>query len=243
MRAAKALRLLGLILSASGLALSTASWLIVYSVPLLALGLGYILVGATCLALSLADGEGPSVVEGLRVAMENLSVMVEGLGARAKAIYVPSSMCEGGHRLLLPSSEPSSIRNPLPNTFIARYGPRPEDLGVLVKPPAEPIVRRAREAGAIGGDVESSLNAVLAGTLGLADSFKAEVAGEVVTVEASRVRVGGREGRLVEGLAGSLAASAIASVVCESLQRPIVVEGEDWRGDTLMVRLRVLGHG
>src|SRR5665647_1082439 len=89
--------LLGFCLALAGLSLSLLAYLVLQSTPITALGLSTIILGAVSLAL----GRGQPKISPqasailLQSGVENISAIVEELGLKAKAIYLPSSMTAG----------------------------------------------------------------------------------------------------------------------------------------------------
>ena len=86
--------LLGLCLSLSGLTLVAIAFIILQSTPLTALGLSTIILGAVSFALGRGQPKiSPEASEILlQSGIENISAIVEELGLKSKAIYLPSSM-------------------------------------------------------------------------------------------------------------------------------------------------------
>ncbi len=211
------------------------------------MGIGSLILGVVCLALDSAGMNSKhAFLEQASATLENLSLLVEGLGLRSKAVYVPSSMSQGGQRILLPVrplEEASNINTFFPDSLFVKYGPGGEDVGLLLKPPGEWLIKRALDAGLIVNDVEQSLNNVLAGFINLARSIKVErLGGELVVrlegldIKSTRLRA--------EELLGSPLASITASVAAESLNSLLQVVDEENVDNGLVIKLKVLGpHG
>jgi len=238
----------GLCVSTVGGLFALLAYTVMSSVPLTALGIAAVIVGSVLMAI----GRGSSVLpSGIEVALhesslENLSALVEEMGLRVKAIYLPSSLAEGGPLALVPVSSNPGIKVPssrLPRRFLIRYGPRAEDVGFLISTPGSVVVRDAEVTrGTTLGNLENQLNLILVRRFYLADSVAiSEVGDDRLVVELANPRL--REKRLlVHEVLGSSLASMAASTAAEVLGRPVVVEEEEERRDKLVLVLRLLGE-
>jgi len=71
----------------------------------------------------------------LETGIDNMATIVEELGIRTKAVYLPSSLNGGRPQALIPLHPNPSlplITEPLPHRFITRYGTNPDDVGLLL---------------------------------------------------------------------------------------------------------------
>jgi hypothetical protein len=225
-----------------GAVFTVIAWLVVSSVPLIALGISVVLIGAVALALSRSLPELPPEASSvmLQTGLENLSALVEEVGLSSPALYLPSRLAGGTPLALIPFHENSShprIQRALPTRLIASYGPDPEDVGLLVRTAGTTVMQLVEAPpGTSTAELESFLAAVLVGRLDLADSVIVYREGERVVVEIAAPRLRQQELWICRSL-GSPLASIVASVVAEGLGRPIKVYSEDWSARRLRIAL------
>ena len=231
----------GVTLAVAGLTLAASSALLAKSTPLTALGASTALVGVVL--WSIHRGQAMMPVEAAELLMEaslgNISAILEEFGVREapKAVYLPSSLCPGGPRALIPlkSSTPERVKV-LEKRVIAKYGPGEEDIGLLVLTPGSIAASRA-ELEPTAESLESALSSVVS-SLGLADSAKVAEAQGHIRVEVSNERVRLRETWASRAL-GSLMASIAASLAAEAYRAPVTVEHEEQRGRSRTILLKV----
>jgi len=91
---------LGLFLAVIGL-IPTA-YLLLHSIPLIALGISLVILGAVCLALGRSRPKISPEVSSLlmETGLENLNSLLEELGLKSRGMYLPSSITGGNHELL-----------------------------------------------------------------------------------------------------------------------------------------------
>ena len=239
--------LLGLALASTGGAFAVVSYLILDSVPLTALGISMAILGAICLTLARTRPKIPPEVSIilLETGLENTAAIVEELGLRSKAIYLPPSFSGGHPRALIPlHSNPGpyqiQIGKVLPGRLIAKYGPAPEDIGILVTTPGSSVAGiPGAEPGPCVDGLEASLTSALVGMLDVADRATVNMTGESVFIEVANPRLEQRNLWFYE-LLGSPLASVVASLAAEALDKPIIVESETHGKGKLMIELRVL---
>ena len=133
-------RVLGLGLCLAGTIFAPISYFIIGSVPLTAVGMSAIIIGFTCIALANArpyiSPEACEVI--LKTGMENTAALLEELGIRNKAVYLPSSMRDGHPQALIPLGEDRDIqrvKGKIPGRLIVRYGVNPDDMAIAVTTP------------------------------------------------------------------------------------------------------------
>ena len=132
-------RLLGLGLLLAGVTFAPVSWFILNSPALTAVGITLLILGFTCIALSntrpYLSPEACRVL--LRTGMENTSALLEELGLRNKAIYLPSSLRDGRLQAVVPlaESEAPKIRGKIPGRLVVRFGTDPQDVAIAVTTP------------------------------------------------------------------------------------------------------------
>jgi hypothetical protein len=104
-------RILGLGLCLAGTIFAPISYFIINSVPLTAVGVSAIMIGFICIALAntrpYISPEACQLI--LKTGMENTAALLEELGLRSKAIYLPSTMRDGNLQALIPLAEGDDI--------------------------------------------------------------------------------------------------------------------------------------
>jgi len=171
-------------LALTGVLLSVVAYLILSSTPLTALGLSAILIGAVSFAIARGQPkispEASAIL--LQSGVENISAVVEELGLKSKAVYLPSSMTGDKPKALIPlDSNIEFADKVLPKRFIVKYGSKPQDVGLLVITPGSAVgglVESKSDCSA--GDLESAISQVLLSTVNLADGAR-------VTMDAEKV--------------------------------------------------------
>lgn len=93
---------LGLLLAGAGLI--PTSYLLLHSIPIIALGISLVILGAVCLVLGKTRPKIPPELSSLlmETGVENLNSLLEELGLKSKGIYLPSSLTEESHESLFP---------------------------------------------------------------------------------------------------------------------------------------------
>lgn len=237
---------LGLGLLLAGTLIGSVSYLVLASTPLTALGMSAIILGAVCLALERARPTTPPEVSAilLEAGMQNIGAIVEELGLRSKAIYLPSSMTGGRPKALIPLQATLSgltLKTPLPNRLIARYGPGADDIGLLVTTPGSAAINMLEaKPGGTSTELEAALSSVLVGTTDLAAGVRVTMGDKRVTVEISDPSMEYENIWFYECL-GSPLASILASVVAEALDQAIRVAREEHGRRKEVIELEVLG--
>jgi hypothetical protein len=241
MRQKDAYTLLGGVLSILGMGLLLVSYFILHSIPLTALGISSAILAMVCLMLSRTRMAIPPEVSSLllETALENVATVVEEMGVRSKAIYLPSRISGGEPRALIPlhSKLPPNPVSPLPKRFIVKYGPQAEQAGLLISTAGSKVMRLAQATpGPTSEEIESALNSIIVGCLDLAASVRIRQEGKRVTVELVQPSITwGRT--MATDILGSPVASIVASVVAEAMDKPVIVEREEGA----FVHLEVLG--
>lgn len=233
--------MLGLGLALAGFMLSSASYIILRSTPLTALGFSTIILGVTSLALG--KGQTPPEAGGLlqEPDSENIVALIEELGLTSKAVYLPSSLTGGKPQALIPlhtNPHPPKPQFPLPKRFIVKYGPSPEDMGLLVTTPGSTIASKATsKLYPAPADLELTLSSVITGTIDLADAVKVSTTGEKIIVEVSNPRLKKKNVRIDECL-GSPLASIVGSIVAEALDKPFIIDRETHEKHKSIIELK-----
>ena len=240
--------MLSLCLVLTGILLSCVSYFVLSSTPLTALGISALMLAG----VSFAIGSGQPKISPeasaifLQSGLENISALVEELGLKSKAIYLPSSMTSGKPQALIPlHSNPLSLqlgKIVFPKRLIVKHGSNAEDLGLLVTTPGSAVSSLvASKSDSTDGDLESALTSVLAGTVNLADGAKVATDNDVVRVEVSNPRLEDAKMWIYESL-GTPLASIVASVIAQILDKPVMVEDEQYSGGKCVLRLKLLGR-
>jgi len=236
----------------SGLLL-TGGWLVpvahvlLNSTPLSALGIWLIILGGVCLVLGRTRPKIPPEVSTilLETSLENISAIVEELGLTSKALYLPSSMSQGQPQALIPLHANSSlppIEKALPRRLIVKYGPDPEDMGLLITSPGSAVAKMLEsKPGATSAELGDALSSVLGGVLDVADSIKVGMNNKSVAIEVFKPRMEYKNVRLYECL-GSPLASIAAALAAEALDKPIVIKSELHSKGKIMIELGILGE-
>ena len=135
----------GLLLGISGAILAPVFYFIVTSVPLAALGISMIIIGTVCVALGNARPDiSPEASQMmLETGMENVAALLEELGLRSRAVYIPHSSRDVRPKALIPLNENRALSKTIPtaNRLIVRYGPNPEDICLSVVSPGAVSLR------------------------------------------------------------------------------------------------------
>ena len=224
---------LGLLLGGSLFAL--ASWSIIGYMPLVALGVSGVILGAS--ALAIGDSQ-PHISADtsrllLQAGLDNIAALVEEMGLHTTAIYLPTTLTQGQPRALVPlrrSSDPPLILNPVKQRLIVDFGPNPEDHGILVATLGSAALSMAEVPdNGSSGEIEAALSALLVGTLDLADGVRVEGTTEGLTVRVSRPALARRR-HPSDAVLGSPLASIVATVAAESFKRPVSISSESGRG-------------
>ena len=184
-------RVLGLGLCLAGTIFAPISYFIIGSVPLTAVGMSAIIIGFTCIALANArpyiSPEACEVI--LKTGMENTAALLEELGIRNKAVYLPSSMRDGHPQALIPLGEDRDIqrvKGKIPGRLIVRYGVNPDDMAIAVTTPGSiNIDMLETKPGPTSEEIEAAVTYILTGLLDIANSVTVNLSGTQVNVEIS----------------------------------------------------------
>ena len=236
---------LGLILCLVGAILMPIFYFVVGSTALAAVALSAIMLGFTSLALSNArpyvSPEACRIL--LSTGMENTAALLEELGLRNKAVYMPPSTVDRTGRAIIPLDQGSPPENSEPSSarLIVRYGAHAQSVAIAVATPGGACVQMLESRpGTTSTDIESALTYLLTGVLDIADGVNVRAEGDGYLVEV-------RGNRLVASnvwyhyCVGSPLASIAAAVTAYSLDKPVIIKEETASGATIRVRLEVAG--
>lgn len=238
-------RILGLGLCLGGVIFAPISYFIINSVPLTAVGISAIIIGFTCIALAntrpYISPEACQLI--LKTGMENTAALLEELGLRSKAVYLPSAMRDGHPQALIPLVEGEDIqwvREKIPGRLIVRYGLNPEDMAIAVTTPGSiNIDMLETKPGPTAGEIEAAVTYILTGVLDIASSVTVNLADAQVNVEVSGARLHYEDIWYYRCL-GSPIASIVAAISSEALGKPIRIREESHSKGKTRIALEVL---
>jgi hypothetical protein len=240
--------MLGAGLAITGTLLAATAHLILQSTPLTALGISTIILASIAYTIGRGQPKIPPEATALlmQAGIENIAALIEEIGLKSKAIYLPSTMTSGKPQALIPLHSnphpPKLEKTVLPNRLIVKHGPNPEDVGLLVTTPGSEAAKTTPpkpHSAANAGDVEAALTTVLAGTINLADSTCVAMEGEKILVEVGNPRLEHRKMWVYESL-GTPLASIVASVTAEVLNKPVLVNSEQHLRGKCVVELKIV---
>ena len=176
----------------------------------------------------------------LETGIDNIATVVEELGIKSKPVYLPSSLTGGRPQALIPlHSNPSlpRITSTLSRRFIVRYGPGPDDVGLLVTTAGTVAVSILESPpGPSSMQLESTLTSLFVGKLGAADKVRVFTIEPGFKVEVRNPRIQSAGDWSHQCLDSSLA-SVVASVAAEAWNKPFVVTNEEQSGRTYTVEI------
>ena len=240
-----AYRILGLGLCLAGTIFAPISYFIINSVPLTAVGISAIMIGFTCIALAntrpYISPEACQLI--LKTGMENTAALLEELGLRSKAVYLPSTMRDGHPQALIPLVEGEDIqwvREKIPGRLIVRYGVNPEDMAIVVTTPGSiNIDMLETKPGPTSGEIEAAATYILTGVLDIANSVTVSLADNQIDVGINGDRLHYEDIWYYRCL-GSPTASIVAAISSEALGKPIRIREESYIKGESRIILEVL---
>lgn len=175
--------------------------------------------------------------------MENTAALLEELGLRNKAIYLPSTMRDGSPQALIPLVENEDIRwvgEKIPGRLIVRYGVNPDDMAIVVTTPGSiNIDLLETKPGPTSVEIEAAATYILTGVLDIANSVKVSLAGNHIVVEVVGAKLAYEDIWYYRCL-GSPIASVLAAISSEALGKPIRVREESHIKGKSRITLEVL---
>jgi hypothetical protein len=236
----------GLGLLVAGIVFISASFFIFHASWLAALGICLIIMSFILLALRKAIPNIPPEVCSLllETGVDNMATLIEELGIRTKAIYIPSSLSNKYPRAFIPLHSNGStpqITRALPQRLIARYGSNPEDIGLLITTIGSAATGMLEiKPGATSDELESALTSLFTGRLGIADGTRVTCQNNHIEIEINKPRLETDTDLSHQCLGGPLATIA-ASVAAESWDKPMQITQEEQRKGKYYIELEVLG--
>lgn len=220
---------LGLLIAGSVLFLSAyfvlnVVWLMALGICMLILSFILLVLGRTIPNLS------PEVCSLLLdTGVDNIAAIVEELGIRTRAIYLPSSLTAARPQALVPLHDNPALprlNKTVPQRLIVRFGTDPDDIGLLLSTVGSAAVGMlgAKPSPSATG-LEEALTSLLIGTLGVADGVKALASDNHISVTIRRPHLENRATWSHHCL-GSPLASIAACVTAEAWDRPVVINQE-----------------
>jgi len=211
-----------------------------------ALGISMLILSIILLALGRTIPKLPPEVSGLllETGIDNIATIIEELGIRGKAIYLPSSLTSGKPQALIPlhsNPSPSPVTKTLPQRLIVRYGASPDDVGLLVSTTGTTAVGMLESRpGPTSAELESSLTSLFTGILGVADGARVIYRENHIGVEIYNPRIENKTTWFHQCLGGPLA-SVVASLAAEAWNRPVTINQEEHHKGKYSIELEVLG--
>ena len=236
---------MGLGLCLAGAIFAPISYFIINSVPLTAVGISTVVIGFVCIALAntrpYISPEACELI--LKTGMENTAALLEELGLRSKAIYLPSTMRDGHPQALVPLVEDREIRlvkEKVPGRLIVRYGVNPDDMAIAVTTPGSiNIDMLETKPGPTADEIRAAATYILTGLLDLANSVTVDMTDAQVNVEVSGPRLHYEDIWFYRCL-GSPVASIVAAISSEALDKPVRIREESYSKGRSRIILEVL---
>ena len=178
----------------------------------------------------------------LETGIDNIATLIEELGIKTKAIYLPSSLASNRPRAFIPLHSNGSrpeITKVLPQRLIARYGTNPEDIGLLISTIGSTATGMLEtKPGATSEELESALTSLFTGRLGVADGTKVICINGSIKVEINKPRLENGASWSHQCLGGPLA-SVVASIAAEAWNKPMTIKQEERINGKYYVELEV----
>lgn len=232
-------------LSLAGALFAPVSYFIIGSVELTAIGISSIIIGFTCIALAYTrPGISPEACQLiLKTGMENTGALLEELGLRNKAVYLPSTMRDGHPQALVPlldEKEIKLVRGKIPGRMIVRYGSGPDEMAIAVTTPGSINIEMLENKPEPTSDgIEAAITYMLTGLLDLASSVTVSMVDSQINVEVAGARLHYEDVWYYRCL-GSPIASIAAAISCEALDRPVRIVEETFSAGKSKIVLEVL---
>ena len=236
----------GLGLLVAGTLVSLSAYFIFGLTWLTALGISMLILSFILLALGRTIPKLSPEVSALllETGIASMATIIEELGIKSRAIYLPSSLTSGRPQALIPlRSNPSlpRITHALPQRLIVRYGDSPDDTGLLVTTPGSTAVGMLESIpGPTSSELESALTSLFRGILGVADRTTIIIRENHISVEIHNPRIENKTTWSNQCLGGPLA-SIVASVTAEAWGKPVTIKQEEQKGGKYFIELEVIG--
>jgi hypothetical protein len=179
----------------------------------------------------------------LKTGMETTAELLEELGLRNKAIYMPSNMRDGKPQALIPLKPDTEItldKKKFAGVLLVSYGDNPNDKAIAVTTPGSKIIDMLEtKPGPTSVEIEAAINYILTGVLDIASSVTVYLTGAQIGVEVSGSRLDYEENWYYRCL-GSPIASIVATISSEALQKPVRIKEENYSKGKGKITLVVL---
>ena len=236
---------MGLGLCLAGTIFTPVSYFILNSVPLTAVGVSTVVVGFVCIALAntrpYISPEACQLM--LKTGMENTAALLEELGIRSQAVYLPSTMRDGHPQALVPlveNREIELVKGKIPGRLIVRYGLNPDDMAIAVTTPGSiNIDMLETKPGPTADEIAAAASYILTGVLDIANSVTVNLADTRLEVEVSGSKLPYEDIWYYRCL-GSPIASIVAAISSEALGKPVRIKEESYRQGKTSIVLEVL---
>jgi len=235
----------GLSLLIAGVLISLPAYFIFHLIWLTALGICMLILSFILIALGKSIPRLPPEVCDLllETGIDNIATLIEELGIKTKAIYLPSSLARDRPRAFIPlhsnGSKPE-ITKALPQRLIARYGASPEDIGLLISTIGSTATGMLEsKPGATSAELESALTSLFSGRLGVADGTRVICYNGCIKVEINKPRLENGASWSHQCLGGPLA-SVVASIAAEAWDKPMTIKQEGQINGKYHVELEVI---
>ena len=178
----------------------------------------------------------------LETGIDNIAALIEELGIKTRAIYLPSSLVRNGPRAFIPLHSNESrpeITKALPQRLIARYGASPEDIGLLFSTIGSTATGMLEsKPGATATELESALTSLFTGRLGVAEGTKVNCHHNHISIEINKPRIKNGASWSHHCLGGPLATVA-ASIAAEAWDKPITIKQEEQLNGKYYIELEI----
>ena len=175
--------------------------------------------------------------------MENTAALLEELGIRSKAVYLPSSLRGGRPQALIPLAEEREIqtaRGQIPGRLIVRYGINPDDMAIVVTTFGSITIDMLEvKPGSLPSEIEAAATYILTGMLDIAKSVTVSLANNQLDIEIDGARLY-YEDNWYHRCLGSPIASIVAAISSEALQQPVRIRKENFSKERGWIILEVL---
>jgi hypothetical protein len=238
-------RILGLGLGFGGALFAPLAYFILNSVPLTAVAMSTVIIGVISFALSNTRPYiSPEACElMLETGMENSAALLEELGLKGKAVYLPSAMRDGHPQALVPLIDNKEIKlakQKIPGRLIVRYGSNPDDIAIAVTTPGSINVDMLEtKPGPTASEIESAAGYILTGVLDIASSISINISDSSILADVKGARLHYEDLWYYRSL-GSPIASIIASISSEALDKPVRIKEESYDDGRNHIELEIL---
>lgn len=179
----------------------------------------------------------------LETGIDNIATLIEELGVKTKAIYLPTSLTNDRPRAFIPMHSNGvrpKITKALPQRLIARYGANPEDIGLLISTIGSTAADMLEsKPGANPAELESALTSLFTGRLGVADGTKVICNDGHIKVEINKPRLQNGTSWSHQCLGGPLG-TLVASIAAEAWDKPITIQQEELINGKYYVELEII---